>query len=702
MTLPSVGLTYAFSSRRCSSRHPIAVLGLAVVVALLTIHGGDRAAEAQQRGSVINTERGQADAHNGNYYALIIGINQYPSGMDRLQTAVNDAKGVGRLLQAQYGFQVEYLLDKDATRFKILEHIKKLRTTLDEDDNLLIYYGGHGYFDKDADKGYWLPVDAESAASPNVIMADDLTSEIRALPSRHVLIVSDSCYSGDLSRDAHEPPPPVIPTPRYLLKVLHAKSRTVMASGGDEPVSDSGADGHSVFAFALINALQNYPNPAFSADELFYASIRNQVAGNSNQIPKYTHIRNSGDADGDFIFTRKGAHIDIAASGETTGSLTRSATTETASVESAPPEPVAGPVANIPNYSNVRPVPSHSISAQDTTAKIRGHVQDPANAPIVNVQVILSTDGKTPLFTFTTDANGDYKGEGIRPGTYYVTLFSAPGKAIDRFDNVKFSTATDTLQDFDLSRAEYVNKLPPEQKKALAEAKAKNAEISKENQNVGKLNDLLKQARADNQAKKYDEAATLMHQATTIKPEAAVLWLELGIAQTGLKQWDDATTSLKKALDLDATSKHPNPEIEAADNNALGEVYADSNKIPNATASYDAAAKLQPANAAIYYTNETIVLSRTGQTDATIAAADKAIAADPNKPIPYYLKGQALIQKATVDPKTQKIVAPPGTAEAYNKYLELAPNGPMAPVARSVLAEIGEKVNTKYSAGKKN
>ena len=340
--------------------------------------------------------------------------------------------------------------------------------------------------------------------------------------------------------------------------------------------------------------------------------------------------------------------------------------------------------------------------AQDTTAKIHGHVQDPANAPIANAQVILSTDGKTPLFTFTTDANGDYKGEGIKPGTYYVTLYATPGKAIDRFDNVKFATGTDTLQDFDLSRAEYVNKLPPEQKKALEDAKAKNAEINKENQNVGKLNDLLKQARADNQAKKYDEAATLMQQATTIKPDAAVLWLELGIAQTGLKKWDDATTSLKKALDLDTNSKKPNPEIEAADNNALGEVYANSNKIPDATASYDAAAKLQPANAAMYYTNETIVLSRAGQTDATIAAADKAIAADPKRPIPYYLKGQALIQKATVDPKTQKIVAPPGTAEAYNKYLELAPDGPMAPEAKSVLAEIGEKVNTKYSAGKKN
>ena len=342
---------------------------------------------------------------------------------------------------------------------------------------------------------------------------------------------------------------------------------------------------------------------------------------------------------------------------------------------------------------------------QDTTAKIHGHVQDPANAPIANGQVMLSKDGKTPLFTFTTDANGDYKGEGIKPDTYYVTLMvppspsdpkGAPAKSVDRFDNVKFTAGTDTLQDFDLSREEYVKKLPPDQQKALEEAKKRNAEINKENQSVGKLNDLLKQARAANAAKKYDDAATAMTQATAIKPDAAVLWLELGIAQTGQKKYDDATTSLKKALDLDTNSKKPNPEVEAADNNALGEVYANTNKIPDATASYDAAAKLQPANAGMFYTNETIVLSRAGQTDATIAAADKAIAADPTKAIAYYLKGQALISKATVDPKTQKIVAPPGTAEAYNKYLELAPNGPMAPEAKSILAEIGEKVSTTY------
>ena len=327
-------------------------------------------------------------------------------------------------------------------------------------------------------------------------------------------------------------------------------------------------------------------------------------------------------------------------------------------------------------------------------------MQDPANAPIANGQVVLSTDGKTPLFTFTTDANGDYKGEGIKPGTYYVTLFATPGKAVDRFDNVKFATGTDTLQDFDLSRAEYVNKLPPEQRKALEEAKKKNAEINKENQGVGKLNDLLKQARAANAAKKYDDAATAMQQATTLKPDAAVLWLELGIAQTGQKKYDDAATSLKKALDLDTNSKKPNPEVEAADDNALGEVYANTNKIPTQRHRMTPRPSSNRRTQACSTPTRPLSSAVPGKPTPPSLPRTRRLPPTRTRLIAYYLKGQALISKATVDPKTQKIVAPPGTAEAYNKYLELAPNGPMAPEAKSILAEIGEKVNTKYSAGK--
>src|SRR6185437_10882260 len=345
-----------------------------------------------------------------------------------------------------------------------------------------------------------------------------------------------------------------------------------------------------------------------------------------------------------------------------------------------------------------------ALHAQQQTGSIHGHAQDPTGVPLANSQVQISTDGKTALYTFNVDPNGDYKGDNAKPGTYVLTLYvknanDPTPKPVDRFENVKIDAGQNVAQDFDLSRPDYIKKLPPEQQKAIAEAKTKNAGILKENAQVKNLNADLATARSDIKDKKFDDAATLMQRDSTAKPDAAVLWVELAIAQNGLKKSDDAITSAKKALETNAASKKPSPEIDGAANNALGEAYAAKNQIPDATAAYDAAAKAQPANAGMFYSNEAIVLAKSGgSADAVAAAADKAIAADPNKPVPYYLKGQALIAKATVDPKTNKIVAPPGCEEAYEKYLQLDPNGPMAADAKNILAQIGSKQSKSYKA----
>ncbi len=340
--------------------------------------------------------------------------------------------------------------------------------------------------------------------------------------------------------------------------------------------------------------------------------------------------------------------------------------------------------------------------AQDaTTGSIHGHLQDPINAPIAGGQVEVTTDGKTVKYTFTADANGDYKGTGIAPGTYVLVLMSQ-GKTIDEITNAKITAGQDTPEDFDLSRADYIAKMTPEQRKQIEEVKKQNAEAMKNNTVVKSLNADLQKARDDNKNKNFADADALMTKDTQAKPEASVLWLELGIAQLGEKKYPDAITSLQKTVSLETANPKPNQELLGSANNALGEAQAGAGKIPDAQAAYDAAAKAMPANAGMYYTNETIVLSRTGQNgDAVAAAADKAIAADPTKPIPYYLKGQALIGKATVDPKTQKIVAPPGCADAYQKYLELAPDGQFAADAKNILTSMGETVKSSYHAGRK-
>ncbi|MGH9585843.1 MAG: carboxypeptidase regulatory-like domain-containing protein [Acidobacteriaceae bacterium] len=335
-----------------------------------------------------------------------------------------------------------------------------------------------------------------------------------------------------------------------------------------------------------------------------------------------------------------------------------------------------------------------SLLAQNT-GKIHGHANDPLGVAIPNVDVKLAENGAVK-YTFKTDANGDYTGDNIAPGTYDVTLYNDKNQTVDQFQNVKITAGQTTQQDFDLSRPAYIAKMSPEQKKQLEEAKKKNAGIMKENTQIKNLNADLMKARHDNQAKNYAEADQLMTRDTTLKPDASVLWVELGKAQEGEKKMDDAVTSLKKAVDLETAAKKPNTDVEAAADNALGEIYATQGKVPESQAAYEAAAKADPKNDAMYYGNEAIMMDRAGNGDATIAAADKAIAANPNNPIPYYLKGKSLITKATVDPKTQQIIAPPGTAEAYQKYLDLAPNGPFAGDAKAILAQIGSKQKTAY------
>ena len=79
-----------------------------------------------------------------------------------------------------------------------------------------------------------------------------------------------------------------------------------MASGGNEPVSDSGGGNrHSIFADSLLKALKGIDQREFTADELFYQQIRSRVAGKSDQVPEYKEIRNSGHEGGDFVFFKK-------------------------------------------------------------------------------------------------------------------------------------------------------------------------------------------------------------------------------------------------------------------------------------------------------------------------------------------------------------------------------------------------------------
>jgi uncharacterized protein len=278
------------------------VRGLSVSILIAAMWFGASPLGGEARGVAPETNSTASD-DTGRYFALVIGIDKYPSPVPELRTAVKDAKEIADILQEKYGFNTTLLIDANATRAGILDQIAAYETQLGENDNLLIYYAGHGFQLKQADKSFWLPVDATSNQSSNRISADDLTTEMAMLKARHVLVVSDSCYSGGLTRDINSLPV-IGPDDAFLRKKLFLRSRTLMASGGDEPVADGGPNGHSVFAWALLQALNGETESLFTASTLFYDRVQRAVAGNSEQIPVYQPIRNSGDTGGDFVFRR--------------------------------------------------------------------------------------------------------------------------------------------------------------------------------------------------------------------------------------------------------------------------------------------------------------------------------------------------------------------------------------------------------------
>jgi hypothetical protein len=239
---------------------------------------------------------------SGNYYALIIGNNNYRN-LPKLRTARHDAKEVKRVLEQKYGFKTRLLLD--ATRADMLHALNYFRKTLKEEDHFLLYYAGHGEFDTVAQKAYWLPVDALRDDDTNWIIVDIVTANIKRIAAKHVLVVADSCYSGTFTRKAITDLGPTPEKERYLKKMYRKSSRTLMASGGNEPVSDIGGGNHSVFASAFIQGLEDMKERIFTAEEFYFEQIKERVAGNAQQTPEYNPIRKSGHDGGDFIFRRQ-------------------------------------------------------------------------------------------------------------------------------------------------------------------------------------------------------------------------------------------------------------------------------------------------------------------------------------------------------------------------------------------------------------
>lgn len=350
---------------------------------------------------------------------------------------------------------------------------------------------------------------------------------------------------------------------------------------------------------------------------------------------------------------------------------------------------------------------------------VKGTVKDIEGKPIAGAVVEYQNLDNGQKYNLKTNNKGEYFSLGLTPGKYKVTLYKTPedqkaGKELYHVSGFPVQLDENTM-DIDLKK-EQENQakgqgLTPEEMKARQEAAAKAA---KETNTVKSLNDKLNAAKAAADAGDFDTAITDLNDANQVDPSRALIWFKLGdyYRMSATKQTDpaekqkrfgSAIDSYDKAIQLQQATPDKDPTKQAATlaayYNNLAEAYAKSNKIDDAVKAYALAAQTEPSAAAQYYFNTGAVLTNAGKVDDAIAAFDKVIAADPTRADAYYWKGVNMIGKATL--QGNKMTAPPGTAEAFQKYLELQPTGTYAEPAKQMLTQIGGSVETSFGSKKK-
>jgi len=359
-----------------------------------------------------------------------------------------------------------------------------------------------------------------------------------------------------------------------------------------------------------------------------------------------------------------------------------------------------------------------ALFAQGASGTVKGLCKDAEGNPIVDGVVVWANQDNGQKYTLKTNKKGEYFSLGIGPGTYTVTLYknaddAKANKELFHFGKVPVTLDENTV-DFDMKKmsqeAAKGQGLTPEQLKAQQEAIEKQ---KKEGNTVKALNEKLAAAKVASDAGDFDTAITDLVAANEIDASRDLVWFKLGDAyrlsvpkqtdpEEKKKRLNSAVEAYQKAVQLkQAATNDKDPaatQTLAAYYNNLAEAYSKAGKIDDAVKAYQQAAQDDPTHAAQYYYNMGAVLTNAGRGDEAIAAFDKCIAADPNKADAYYQKGVNLIGKATL--QGDKTIAPPGTAEAFNKYLELQPTGAYADVAKQMLATIGAKVEVNYGTKK--
>ncbi len=234
---------------------------------------------------------------SGKYYALLIAIEDYSdTRINNLDKPIEDAERLKRTLTTYYTFDEENItVLKNPTRSDIIIELDNISNTITENDNLLIFYAGHGYWDEEKKLGYWLPADAQKANTANWLRNSTLSDYIGSIKAKHTLLIADACFSGGIfkTRSAFNSPD------KAINKLYQLPSRKAMTSGTLTEVPDQ-----SAFLEYLNKRLEQNDNPYLTSESLFI-SFRTPVLNNSPTIPQYGTIQNSGDEGGEFVFIKR-------------------------------------------------------------------------------------------------------------------------------------------------------------------------------------------------------------------------------------------------------------------------------------------------------------------------------------------------------------------------------------------------------------
>ncbi|MCK6411536.1 MAG: caspase family protein [Azonexus sp.] len=231
----------------------------------------------------------------GRRVAYLIANSRYQAPIPELETPKADVEVLGKILRERMGYDVKVL--HDASKAQIIRALHLAGKTTGQHQSVLVMYAGHGYQINETRQGYWIPVDADTRDPSGWVSNSDITKLLSAIPAKQVILISDSCYSGTLAGEQAAQPKAQI----SRQDLLGRRSVLALTSGGEEPVSDEGRNGHSIFAASLIERLSSLQQGS-SIGRLFEL-IHADVTAEYPQVPRLGAIESAGHvAGGDFLF----------------------------------------------------------------------------------------------------------------------------------------------------------------------------------------------------------------------------------------------------------------------------------------------------------------------------------------------------------------------------------------------------------------